>query len=420
MPRSRFLMLTVLVPAIVIAFFAGAMTERAVRVSDPPRPPRDAAPDASSPDFALIREAWTVIERQYVDRSALKPGALTAGAISGMVNALGDTDHSVYLTPDMVREERSLLSGEYVGVGLEITEDGGRVVIVAPIDGSPAIQAGLHRGEQILRVNDQSVDGLGVSQVVRLIVGPAGTSVRLSVYDPATGATSVVSLRRERIRVHSVSWETLPGSRLADIRVATFGSGVARELTAALRKIEDAKIQGIILDLRNNPGGELEEAVNTASQFLAHGDVLQEKDAQGGIIHDKVHRGGVATTLPVVVLIDGGTASGAEIVAGALQNAHRATLVGETTFGTGTVLSDFPLSDGSALLLAVKEWLTPAGQTVWHKGITPDVRIALSADAGLLTPESLRGMSRQALEASTDVQLRKALDILDAQRKRRP
>lgn len=400
-----------------------------MRASDPPRLPRDAASQSASPDFALIREAWSVIQRQYVDRSALTPGPLTAGAISGMVDALGDTDHSVYLTPDMVREERSLLRGEYVGVGLEIAEDGGRVVIVAPIDGSPAIHAGLHRGEQILTVNDQRVDGLGVSQVVRLIVGPAGTSVRLSVYDPSTGATSSVSLKREHIHMRAVSWETFPGSRLADVRVATFGTGVAHELIAALRAIEDSKIRGIILDLRNNPGGELQEAVDAASQFLTGGDVLEEKDARGGITHDPVHRGGVAPAIPIVVLIDGGTASGAEIVAGALQDAHRATLVGETTFGTGTVLSDFPLSDGSALLLAIREWLTPTGRTVWHKGISPDIVVALPADASILTPDSLKGMSRQAVAASSDAQLTRALAVLEnkvgadassSQRNRRP
>jgi carboxyl-terminal processing protease len=142
--------------------------------------------------------------------------------------------------------------------------------------------------------------------------------------------------------------------------------------------------------------------------------VVLEKDAKGLITHDTVRTGGVAVTLPLVVLINGGTASGAEIVAGALQDARRAPLIGETTYGTGTVLENFPLSDGSSLLLAVREWLTPAGRVIWHKGITADTPLSLAADAELVTPTSLKGMTRAALDASTDTQMKKALETLAA------
>ena len=303
-----------------------------------------------------------------------------------MVDSLGDTGHSTYLTPKMVDEERSLMQGEYVGVGLEITQKNDNVVVVAPLDGSPALRAGLRAGEQILKVNGRSVEGLGLNEVVSLIVGPAQTTVVLSIFDPASGATSEVPLRRERIRVDNVSWKPLPGSPFADIRVSAFSRGVTGQLRDALQQVERMKLHGVILDLRNDPGGELQEAIGVASQFLAGGDVVLEKDAKGRIEADRVQRGGVAPTLPLIVLIDEGTASGAEIVAGALQDARRAKLVGETTFGTGTVLEGFPLSDGSSLLLAVREWLTPKGRTIWHKGIVPDVRVDLPPNGALLSP----------------------------------
>ena len=399
----------VLAIAVVISFLAGGAADRVLRAT---RHVPDFAAQRPGPDFTLIRQAWSIIDREYVDRSALARATLTTGAIAGMVDALGDTGHSAYLTPKMVDEQRSLMQGEYVGVGLEITEKNDAVVIVAPLDGSPARRAGLRAGEQIRRVNSRSVQGLGLNEVVSLIVGPAETFVRLSIYDPASGSTSEVSLQRARIRVDNVSWKALPGYPFADIRVSAFSKGVTREVRDALQQIAGMKLRGAIVDLRGNPGGELQEAVGVASQFLSEGNVVLEKDAKGRVEPDPVTRDGVAPTLPIVVLIDEGTASGAEIVAGALQDARRARLVGETTFGTGTVLENFPLSDGSSLLLAVREWLTPEGRTIWHKGIEPDERVSLPTDASVLAPADLSGMTRGSFDASTDAQMKKALDIL--------
>jgi carboxyl-terminal processing protease len=261
-------------------------------------------------------------------------------------------------------------------------------------------------------VNGRSVQGLGINEVVSLIVGPAETTVRLSIYDPASGNTSEVSLQRARIRVENASWAVLPGYPIADIRVSAFSAGVTREVRDALQQIEGIKLRGAILDLRNNPGGELHEAIGVASQFLSGGNVVLEKDAKGRVEADPVRSGGIAPTLPIVVLVDAGTASGAEIVAGALQDARRAKLVGETTFGTGTVLENFSLSDGSSLLLAVREWLTPRGRIIWHKGIQPDIDVPLPGDATLLGPADLNGMRRAAFDASTDAQMKKALELL--------
>lgn len=364
------------------------------------------------PDLPMIDQAWQIIERSYVDRSALQSTALTYGAIAGMTDALGDTGHSAFLTPEMLRQEQTMTQGQFSGVGLDVQAKDGHVVIVAPIDGSPAQQAGLKAGEVILKVDGRDASGQALGQVIQQIQGPAGTTVTLTIGDPATGSTFDVTLTRAHIVLHSVSWQPIPGTTLADLRMDSFSHGVTSDLKQALAEIRQQGMTGIVLDLRNNPGGLLDEAIATASEFLKSGNVLLEKDAQGRVTPVPVRPGGSATDIPLVVLVNGGTASAAEIVAGALHDAGRAKLVGETTFGTGTVLNQFPLPDGSALLLATEEWLTPGGQSFWHKGITPDLPVSLAGDVTALTPNALQSMSPDQLQASGDAQLLRALQQL--------
>ncbi len=393
----------------VAAFSLGALFDRYALS----RPGRTApTPAATQPDFALIREAWDLIDHEYVDRPALAPVALTQGAISGMVDALGDTGHSGFLSPAMVKDERALLRGDYVGVGLEIESRNDAVQIVAPLDNSPAIAAGLRAGEQIVKVDGESVAGMDLTHVVARVDGPAGTTVTLSIADPAAHRQFDVTLRRTRIHFTSVSWTAIPGTRVADLRIADFNPGTDRAVKEALRGIQAQGLRGAILDMRNDPGGVLNEAIAVASELLRGGDVLLERDSHGAIEHDAASGRGAATNLPVAVLVNRGTASAAEIVAGALQDARRATVIGATTFGTGTVLSDFPLSDGSVLRLAVREWLTPKGRSIWHTGIAPDLAVTMPPDAEPLTPASLKGMSREAFDAASDPQLKQALGIL--------
>jgi carboxyl-terminal processing protease len=247
---------------------------------------------------------------------------------------------------------------------------------------------------------------------VKRISGPAGSRVSLRILDSKTGTTREVSLVRAAIVMNNVTWRRLPGSKVAHLRIAGFSEGVSRDLKKALRAIMTQDLKGLILDLRNNPGGLLSEAVSTASQFLAKGNVLLEKDADGKITSLAVEKGGLALSIPAVVLVNNGTASGAEILAGALQDHGRARLVGTNTFGTGTVLQQFPLSDGSALMLAVREWLTPDGNKIWHKGITPNFVVSLPEGASPLFPEEEQGMTRQELNAAGDTQLRKALSLV--------
>jgi carboxyl-terminal processing protease len=196
------------------------------------------------------------------------------------------------------------------------------------------------------------------------------------------------------------------------VRIAGFSQGVTRDLQQALTALEQQGLTHVVLDLRNNPGGLLNEAVATASQFLSGGTVLLVRDAHGTTTPVPVQKQGVAPGLPLVVLINQGTASAAEIVAGALQDAHRAVLVGETTFGTGTVLKPFPLSDGSALMLAIEEWLTPNGRVIWHQGIAPDVVVSLTPPAIPLLPETERTVTAAQLQASDDAQLLRAVDLV--------
>jgi carboxyl-terminal processing protease len=368
-------------------------------------------PDAG-PNFRLIDQAWSLIRQHYVDRAAEQPRGLTYGAISGMVNSLGDTGHTRFLSPGMVREMSELERNKYQGIGAEVGLKAGRVVIVAPFDGSPAQRAGLKSGDVILRVNGQGIMGLPLDQVVGMISGPAGTRVTLTVLSPTSGRTREVTLTRAVIKIQDVSWRMLPGTGVADVRIANFDGEAAAQLRQALTAIRQKSPTGLILDLRNNPGGLLSQAIDIASQFLKSGNVLIVKNAAGKEQNVAVKRGGEATKIPLVVLVNYGTASAAEIVAGALQDANRARLVGETTFGTGTVLREFKLSDGSALLLAVEEWLTPDGHVIWHKGITPNVVVQLPVGATPLSPAMAQGMTAEQLLRSGDTQLLRALELL--------
>jgi carboxyl-terminal processing protease len=369
-------------------------------------------PLGSSEDLRLISQAWKTIQSVYVDHSAAQPRVMAYGAISGMVDALGDTGHSRFLSPAMVKELRELQRNKFEGIGAEIQIRSGHVVIVAPMDDSPAQRAGLRAGDIILKVNGREVTGLPLDQVVGLVSGPAGTSVDLTILDSTSRHTREVALVRASITVHDVSWQQLPETKFAHLRIASFGKGMTAELRAALKRIRGDGLGGIILDLRNNPGGLLNEAVGAASLFLKDGNVLLVKNARGIVKPIPVKPGAIAADIPLVLLINGGTASAAEILAGAISSAHRAKLIGVPTIGTGTVLSEFRLSDGSALLLAVEEWLTPSGQVIWHKGISPDKVVELPSDGSILRPEEERNLTLAGLRAKKDAQLLYALQLL--------
>jgi carboxyl-terminal processing protease len=364
--------------------------------------------------FETFVEAWNLVQDNYVDRSAVDSTRMAYAAIQSMLDTLGDTGHTRFLSPDALREEEDLLAGKLEGIGAEVTIRDGQPTIVAPIPGSPAQQAGLRPGDVIQRVNGQDTAGLTLEQVLSLVRGPAGTTVTLTVVHKGETTSIDVPIVRAKITVPNVSWVLLPGTSVAHLLVHQLGEHTTDELVAALQDAQAKGAKAVILDLRNDPGGLRDEAVGVASQFLKEGDVLLEQDSQGRRTSFPVKPDGVAVDVPLVVLVNEGTASAAEIVAGALQDHQRAALVGETTFGTGTVLSTYDLSDGSAILLGTAEWLTPNGRQIWHHGIVPDVSVALPAGAVPLTPEDEAQMTSAQLQASQDTQLLRALDEVTA------
>jgi carboxyl-terminal processing protease len=366
-------------------------------------------PQDSASEFQLVAQAWTLTRENYVDTTATQPQNLAYGTIEGMMNSLGDTGHSTFLTPDQVKQENDFSQGRIEGIGIEVQQKNGEIVIVAPMDNSPAQKAGLHTGDIILKVDGQSVKN--IQDTALRIRGPSGTTVTLTIQTTA-GATREVKLVRSRINLESVTWRQLPGTNVVHLQIASFTKGTTGELDAALVSIKTQNASGIILDLRDNPGGLLDEAVGVASRFLKSGDVLLAKDSVGNITHIPVIPNNAVTDLPVVTLINQRTASASEIVAGALHDAERTKLVGETTFGTGTVLEQFSLQDGSALLLAIQEWLTPSGKTIWHVGLAPDIAVTLAANVSPLFPTSEQGLTSEQLQNNSDQQLLRAASLL--------
>ncbi len=364
--------------------------------------------------FPVFWEAWDYVVAHFVDRDKVDFTAMTYGAIEGMLASLGDEGHTTFLHPDAVELHQTSLDGSFEGIGAYVSMDDGNVLIVAPITGSPAEQAGVLAGDIILEVDGESVAGKSLDQVIFLVRGPANSEVVLTVSRPELQEPLQVPITRARIDVPSVSWSPVPDTAISYIRISQFASGVDRELEAALREISEAQVnQGIILDLRNNPGGFLHQAIQASSQFLPNGDlILIESDADQ---NQTVHRSrglGYARDLPLVVLINTSTASAGEITAGALKENERAVLIGETTFGTGTVLNQFGLSDGSAILLGVTNWLTPNGNLIKGEGVTPNLEVTQPASAKRVTADLLRNLTTEQFSAIEDDQFLKALEKL--------
>ena len=364
---------------------------------------------------ALLDEARTIIQNNFVDRDAVTTERLQDGALAGMVEILGDTGHSRFMTPTMVEEQHNYTAGEFEGIGAYVEMRDGFVTVVTPIDNSPAQRAGVQPGFIVLEVAGEDMTGKTLQEVVERILGPAGSEVTITFFNPESGENVTLTIERARIELENVTWAMLPGSTIAYTRVAGFSQDVGKELGAAIDAAEAQGATGVILDLRNNPGGLLHEAVAVTAQFLPpDGVVVLRQDAQGDVKQELVPNDAAPTSLPVVVLINQGSASASEIVSGALQDAGRATLVGETTFGTGTVLNEFALSDGSAILLATEQWLTPDGRVIWREGIVPDEVVELTGPARLLTPDTADDLTADELAATEDAQLLRALEILRA------
>ena len=362
---------------------------------------------------ALYAEALDTVRDNYVDQKNIDPKKGTYGAIEGMLDTLGDGGHTRFLTPAEREQNDRSLSGTYVGIGVQLEEKNGEVVVAAPIDGSPAEEAGISSDDVLLAVDGKSVRGDEVSEVVEKVKGPEGTSVELTVRHE--GERRTYDLQRAEIDSPVASWAMIPGTNVALVLLSSFSDDSAQELQNSFEEAQASGARRFILDLRNNPGGRLDQAVEMAGYFLEPESVVYiRKDASGEREEITVEGDPESTDAPLAVLVDGGSASSAEILAGALRDNDRAPVVGETTFGTGTVLSEFVLRDGSSILLGVAEWLTPDGDFIRNTGITPNVKVSLSEGTEPLTPDDARDLSRQDILEKDD-QLRTAYEKLQGQ-----
>ena len=370
------------------------------------------AASAGAPNWSLLDQAYELLRTNYVDPSGLDPTTLEQGAIRGLTDAVNDPGHTGYLTPEEVKARDESLSGTFVGVGAVLDMRNNAPTVVRVLPDSPAEKAGLRAGESILRVDDVSVAGQTIEQVVSRIRGPEGTAVTLGLQD-LDGSERSLTIVRAKLTLEIVSWSLAPGSRDAVIRLESFSTGAAKALVGAITAARAAGATGMVLDLRANPGGYVNEAVDVASQFLGSGVVYISQDRSGKQVPHEVAGGGIATDIPLVVLVDGQTASSAEIVTGAIQDAGRATIVGETTYGTGTVVGTFPLSDGSAVTIGTERWLTPNGHAIWREGLTPDQAVALAQGVSFLVPNDFATLGTGGIGGTQDAQLQAALAALD-------
>ena len=361
----------------------------------------------------LYAEALDTVRDDYVDQGAIDPEKLTYGAIEGMLDTLGDEGHTRFLSPEEREQNQEGLSGTYVGIGVQLEAREDDVVVTAPIEGSPAERAGVESGDVVVGVDGQSVRDEEISGIVSKVKGPEGTMVQLTV--SRNGTERVFELRREEIDSPVVTWARVPGTDVAHVRLSSFSDDAAEEMRTAFEEARAAGAGRYILDLRDNPGGRLDQAVEVAGFFLEPGSVAYvRKDASGERQEIEVEGTPGLLDAPLVVLVNKGSASSSEIVAGALRDNDRATVVGQTTFGTGTVLAEFELEDGSSILLGVAEWLTPDGDFIRDTGIEPDVKVEQGEGDEPVSPTDLREISREeAFER--DAQLREAFEELPDQ-----
>ena len=404
-PLSRFVVLA-------MAFAAGLLVERSGRLLTP----YYYTPSGVERTFAPFWQAWDLVDRYYVDRQKVNPVDMTRGAIEGMLASLGDVGHTTYLSPEEVKQLNRELNGEHLeGIGAMLGVRQRRPVILYTLPGSPAREAGLRPGDTLVEVEGKQVLGMALDRLVALVHGPAATTVHLRVLRTGTSKPLDFAITRAQVPVPQVSWRLLPSLPIAHVAIHEFGKEADAQLQSALEEATKEGARALVVDVRGNRGGLKDQAVTVTSEFLPGGNVFLEQDARGDRKPVPVVPGGHASTIPVSVLIDEGTASSAEIFAGALQDHHRGQLVGTRTFGTGTVLGQFPLRDGSAVLLAIDEWLTPDGRQIWHRGIQPDIPVTLPEDALILFPESEVGLDAAALAKTQDRQLLKAIDVVKAQ-----
>jgi len=361
-----------------------------------------------APDFDALYEIYGLLQRDYIDPSLIDGKTLSQAAIGGMVKSLADTG-TYYVDPETYSVS-IMPSGTFEGIGANVTQQDGKIVILSPIKDSPAEAAGIRAGDVILEVNGESTEDWNIEQAVSKIRGPKGTDVQLKVQH-SDGQTEDLTVTRDEIKVESVSRQP-PGGALEDsngnavkdlayIQIREFSSLTASQLKPELEEVANGDYKGLILDLRDNPGGLLDATVDVADMLLDNGTILVEVDRDQSETAYSAKSGGEATQIPLVVLVNGYSASGSEVLSAALHDNGRATLIGEKTFGKGTVNRSEKLSDDrGALFVTIARWLTPKRVGIDRVGITPDIQVSLTA---------------ADVDAHRDTQLLAAIDYLRGQ-----
>ncbi len=351
---------------------------------------------STSAELELVNEAWQVIVNDYVDKDNLDLKVLSAGAIKGMLDALGDP-YAGYFSAEEYRDIKQFsIEGSYGGIGAVVSIDEGQLIVVAPIEGTPAKKAGIRPRDRILEIDGEPTAGMSLEQAVRRIQGEPGTQVTLKVLHAGEEEPVIYVITREKINVDSVYEEILPDTpapsptpaptvspvldNIAHIRITYFSRRTGDEIISALKDVMAAGAVGVILDLRDNPGGTLDAAVSVASQFLKEGIVLSTVDGNGEKQSLSVEKGGLATDMPLAILVNEVSASASEVVAGALQDYGRGVLIGTQTFGKGSLNHFRELSDGSAIYITIGRWYTPNGRRIEGHGLTPDIVINRTED----------------------------------------
>jgi len=355
-------------------------------------------------DFKLFWDTWEKIEQKYIDKTKVDPQKMYFGAIKGMVASVDDP-YTFFLTPEENKQSKDDLGGKFQGIGAQLGLKEGRIVVISPLKDSPAEAAGLKSNDIIIMVDGESSEKWTLMQAVSKIRGPEDTAVVLTVLRGSEKKD--ISITRKEIKVPSVelSYKALKGKQIAHLQLSQFGDSTNSEWDKAASEIASkykaGTISGMVLDVRGNPGGYLESAVYIASEFLQKGDlvVTQETTNNSDRVYN-VRRIGILQDIPLTILINEGSASASEILSGALRDHKRATLVGEKSFGKGSVQEALDLSEGAGLHVTIAKWLLPEGEWINGKGIEPEIAVTNEVpDGNTITDE-------------TDAQLQKALELV--------
>ncbi len=379
-----------------LGFFAAGGS---ITVADGKLQTNRASDRQKSADYNLFWDTYELLKSRYVDKDHLDEQALLYGAISGMVSAAGDP-YTVFFDPEEAKQFAEELQGSFEGIGAEIGIKNEQMVIIAPLDDTPAQRAGLLPGDAILAVNGETTSGMTVDQAVSKIRGKGGTEVKLLILHEGRTEPQEVSIIRARIEIKSVSYETkeVEGKRIGVIKLRRFGEDTKGLLDQAIDSALQSGVKGVVLDLRSNPGGYLDTAVTTASNWVDSGQVvLRERSYDGQVKEYTSETWPRLKGLKTIVLVNGGSASASEIVAGALQDHGLATLVGEKTFGKGSVQELKDLRDDSTIKITTAKWFTPQDRSIDKNGLEPDIVVE---------------MTREDVEADRDPQMDKALELL--------